>query len=249
VSACVSEFRDKGKIDLLTYARLIASRADLSESSYLGFIAQCPDPVFLPQVRSFDIGYPPYFTQLLASLSADQLARIMKGETLAYRSLTTAQQAIAYRIVHFGLVNAQHEGAIRLEAAGYEPTLELTEGLLQGTGVSGFGGEDQLAAFYNDDVKPPWNIFMVENLTHPVSVGFTSGPGPLLPAGGMVNAKIGLHTQRYIKLKCGLTGDHAVVCRMAEPIGPPKSKPVVYQRLSAEDQAKVKKFVDPRQGG
>lgn len=246
VANCIKTLREKGQIDLFMYAKLLASRADVSES-FISDFAQCIDPSHEAQMRTFETGHPPYFIQLLASLSSDQLARIGRGETIPYQNLSSAQRAIAWRIVQFGFTNAEHEGQAPSNAAYDEPTLELKHGLLQGVGLKGTVSEDELAVFYNDEA-PPWNIFMVENLTHPVRLGFSSGPGPRFPAGGMANAQIGFHKQKYITLKCGLTEGHYMIARMAEPKGPPKSKPVIYKMLSAEDQVKVKKFVERRTG-
>ncbi|CAN5553473.1 hypothetical protein BH11ARM1_BH11ARM1_06890 [soil metagenome] len=224
-----------GSPDLLTFVRMTAHCGDSPDRTYGAVFAQLANPDFRQSRGSYELPFQTGFQELAATLSKMQLVRIGRGETIRYSELSPPQLGIARRIVYGIRVNVSVNGESDFEFDEHGATMELPNGILTGTGISGKIGNDRILLFHNDEAPPDDEFYRV-NLEKDNNGFYWSGPGPRLPKGGIANATYTVNPQQILELRCGLKGTHCVVGRIAAPVGKPLSKAVLFTELPKEIQ-------------
>jgi len=245
MAACAKSYREQGRIDLLSFVRLIGASPDAKDWSLGGSFSQLIDPEYRPGYGSYRLPFQSAFTHLLANLSNSQIARLKGGHTIPYSELSTEQRKLVGRIVYGVRVNIDEELPPNQTTLGYEagPTFELPKGVNQGAGLSADFGTGQVAQFHNGTGGDS-DVYYTYDLKNPRDVSFWSGPGPRIPSAGIEATTFTLHPQNYITIKCALRPGHFIVGPFTEPPGMATAKPVPMAELPKNIQQKLAKVID-----
>ena len=231
LAAYAKELYDHNNYDILLYAPL-----EVTESRLNYGYPHLIDPYFRFFHAAFNMPFQTAFTKLLTSLNKDQLARIMDGQTIAYRDLRAEQVALCSQIVYGARVNVSVEGDA-------DPG-QLGGSILNGDGIAGTRGNDEYVCFHTGSAKkaPFTDVMYTANTKEDGPWGWM-GPPPWLPDGGMKNATYDFRRTTSITLKCLLKGKNAVIGKFEQPRPPGLMKPISFDQLPEAIKPKIQKYV------
>jgi len=242
MAECARVYKDTGKLDIVTYSKLVATCGPDGEGGYAPRFIQFADPNYRPDYASFRLPSQSALVEILAKLDPQQLKRLEKGETIPYEQLSPAVRALARRAVYGIRVNVEEEGALPQGIAEDEPTLELPNGLLERTGIAADMSEETIVCFHNGESEYD-DVFYEADLAAG-NVGEWMGPPPRIPSTGMAATTFDIRTRKQITLKCELSPGHYIVGTFEEPLPAATKKPVPLKELAVDVQKQLKATID-----
>ena len=222
----ISDRNARDIIDVLSPSKLVTNGTDWSQ---------------LKQLESFSVPSKPALIKLFQSLSREQFGALSSGRIIPYRDLTSTQLEFARQIVFGTQTDIWVGGKAPNVFEGYDPTLELPGGILQGAGLAMDAVNDDVCLHYTKGLAGEYAG--CSNLTDRKEEFIRSfytcslGVGP--PSADSFVYE--LRTQRRWTLKCFLAPGHFIAGDFAEPINLEKVRRYPFDELTAETVEKMKK--------
>lgn len=179
--------------------------------------------------------------KLLGSLTGNQIKQLLHGSKILYRDLGKAQRTYCEAIV-YGVPFHRVIGGDSALPSGWEPTLELPNGLLETMGITGQYIEEKYLLAH-DANEPPINDLRE---TMELDARAERFNGAMLGCGNYARAnrwmKFEFRTRRRFALRCYLTKGHYYSIDYYDPIQPDKGQRLTVDQLSPSLLAKILKM-------
>lgn len=241
LARCAKTWRENGTMTMRDVTQLLPMDANCYPN--IQEFAQLMMPSARNRSYSAQVAYTNYsgMGTLLSSLTDSQIKQLLHGSKILYKDLSRAQRSYCEAIV-YGVPFHRVIGGDSALPSGWEPTLELPNGLLDTMGITAQYIEEKYLLAHDGD-EPPFSDLRETMELDERAERFN---GAVLGCGNYARAnrwmKFEFRTRRRFALRCYLTNGHYYSVDYYDPIQPDKGQRLTVDQLSPSLLAKILKM-------